>query len=223
LIIAEGRDELARCVAGWKKANHRLQTESDRLRAELDDLRKITSGSKTARLVAFLQQKLAKPTMTVPKVAGIVLLSIILTVAVTQKLVPPQVKPPLVDNTVAMVNAEAARCTAMFTAERNQMQAQIRMMYRQLAEASRAPQPSSMCAFPRPGCIFERRIGQETACSRIDPMFLGLTDYASLVEAVSFNEHQSRRRSVFDWKNYFRELNTQFHRKKLNDWWVERT
>jgi hypothetical protein len=53
----------------------------------------------------------------------------------------------------------------------------------------------------RSGRIFERRIGQERACSRIDPLLLGLADYASLLEAVGLYQHQSRRRGVFDRKD----------------------
>jgi len=48
----------------------------------------------------------------------------------------------------------------------------------------------------RSGYIFESRIGQEGACSRIDPLL-----YASLVEAVGLYEHQSRRCGVFDGKD----------------------
>ncbi len=43
----------------------------------------------------------------------------------------------------------------------------------------------------------------ELVRSRIDQLFLGLTDYASLVEAVGLYEHQSRRGSVFDRKDQF--------------------
>jgi hypothetical protein len=55
----------------------------------------------------------------------------------------------------------------------------------------------------RLGCVFERPIVHEGARSRIDQLLLGLTDYASLVEAVGLYEHQSRRRGVLDRKDYF--------------------
>jgi hypothetical protein len=47
-----------------------------------------------------------------------------------------------------------------------------------------------------PGRVFERRIVQERAGFRIDPLILGLIDYARLVEAVSLYKHQSRRRGM---------------------------
>jgi hypothetical protein len=53
----------------------------------------------------------------------------------------------------------------------------------------------------RSGTIFERRIGQGRACSRINPLLLGIADYASLVETVSLYQHQSRRHGVFDRKD----------------------
>jgi hypothetical protein len=53
----------------------------------------------------------------------------------------------------------------------------------------------------RSGCVFERPIGQECACSRMDPLFLAVADNASVVEAVSLYNHQSRGRSVFDRKD----------------------
>ena len=53
----------------------------------------------------------------------------------------------------------------------------------------------------RSGRVFERRIIQECASPRIDPLLLGLADYASRVEAVSLYQHQSRRGGVFDRKN----------------------
>ena len=53
------------------------------------------------------------------------------------------------------------------------------------------------------GCVFEGRIVQKRAGSRMDVLFLGLIDYPCRVEAVSFYKHQSRRRGVHDGKDYF--------------------
>ena len=53
----------------------------------------------------------------------------------------------------------------------------------------------------RLGCVFKGRIVQKRAGFRMDVLLLGLIDYACLVEAVSFYEHQSRRRGVLDRKN----------------------
>jgi hypothetical protein len=53
----------------------------------------------------------------------------------------------------------------------------------------------------RSGCVFERPIGQEWMRSRIDPLLLPLADNASVVQAVSLYDHQSRGRSVFDRKD----------------------
>ncbi len=53
----------------------------------------------------------------------------------------------------------------------------------------------------RSGCVFERRIGQECAYSGMDPLLLPVADNASVVEAVSLYDHQSRGRSVFDRKD----------------------
>jgi hypothetical protein len=53
----------------------------------------------------------------------------------------------------------------------------------------------------RSGCVFERPIGQEWTRSRIDPLLLPLADNASVVQAVSLYDHQSRGRSVFDRKD----------------------
>jgi hypothetical protein len=55
----------------------------------------------------------------------------------------------------------------------------------------------------RSGYIFESRIGQEWTRSRIDPLLLPVADNASVVQAVSLYDHQSRGRSVFDRKDYF--------------------
>jgi hypothetical protein len=55
-----------------------------------------------------------------------------------------------------------------------------------------------------PGRVFERRIVQERAGFRIDPLILGLIDYARLVEAVSLYKHQSRRRGVLDRGRFLR-------------------
>ena len=53
----------------------------------------------------------------------------------------------------------------------------------------------------RLGCVFERPIGPEWTRSRIDPLLLPVADNASVVQAVSLYDHQSRGRSVFDRKN----------------------
>jgi hypothetical protein len=53
----------------------------------------------------------------------------------------------------------------------------------------------------RSGCVFERRIGQECACSRMDPLLLPVADNASVVQAISLYDHQSRGRSVLDGKD----------------------
>src|SRR5215469_7933599 len=53
------------------------------------------------------------------------------------------------------------------------------------------------------GCIFEDRIVQKHARSRMHELPLGLIDYPCRVEAVGLYEHQSRRRGVLDRKNQF--------------------
>ena len=62
---------------------------------------------------------------------------------------------------------------------------------------------SALCSlgFPsmhRSGCVFERGVVHERARSRIDPLLLSHTDYASLVEVVGLYDHQSCGRSVFE-------------------------
>jgi hypothetical protein len=44
----------------------------------------------------------------------------------------------------------------------------------------------------RLGCVFERGVVHERAHSRIDQLLLGLTDYASLVEAIGLYEDAIR-------------------------------
>jgi hypothetical protein len=51
------------------------------------------------------------------------------------------------------------------------------------------------------GCVFEGRVVQKRAGSRMDVLLLGLIDYPCRVEAVSLYEHESRRRGVLDRKN----------------------
>jgi hypothetical protein len=53
----------------------------------------------------------------------------------------------------------------------------------------------------RSRCIFERPIGQEWTRSRMDPPLLPVADNASVVQAVSLYDHQSRGRSIFDRKD----------------------
>jgi hypothetical protein len=53
----------------------------------------------------------------------------------------------------------------------------------------------------RSGCVFERPIGQEWTRSRMDPLLLRVADNASVVQAVSLYDHQSRGRGVFDRKD----------------------
>jgi hypothetical protein len=53
------------------------------------------------------------------------------------------------------------------------------------------------------GCVFEGRIVQKRAGSRMDVLFLGLIDYPCRVEAVTLYEHESHRRGVLDRKNQF--------------------
>jgi hypothetical protein len=53
----------------------------------------------------------------------------------------------------------------------------------------------------RLGCIFERPISQEWTRSRMDPLLLPVADDASVVQAVSLYDHQSRGRSVFNRKD----------------------
>ena len=53
------------------------------------------------------------------------------------------------------------------------------------------------------GNVFEGRIVQKRAGSRMDVLLLGLIDYPRRVEAVSLYEHESRRRGVLDRKDYF--------------------
>jgi hypothetical protein len=67
----------------------------------------------------------------------------------------------------------------------------------QLAAAHQAPALFQA----RSGCVFERPIGQEWARSRMDPLLLPLADNASVAQAVSLYDHQSRGRSVFDRKD----------------------
>jgi hypothetical protein len=147
LIIAQGRDELARFAVSWRKANDRLQAECNRLQATVDDLLQLTTGGPAPRLVT----RLARRTIPIPLVAGLVVLGVASTIVIMPRPVPP----PPVDN-AAMINAATsaatARCTAQFAAEQAQMQAQIRIMYRQLTEQRRSPPPAvpaPLCAFPR--------------------------------------------------------------------------
>jgi hypothetical protein len=51
------------------------------------------------------------------------------------------------------------------------------------------------------GCVFERPIGQEWTRSIMDPLLLPGANNASVVQAVSLYDRQSRGRSVFDWKD----------------------
>jgi hypothetical protein len=67
----------------------------------------------------------------------------------------------------------------------------------QLAASHQAPALFQM----RSGCVFARRIGQECARSRMDPLLLPVADNAGIVEAVGLYDHQSRGRSVFDRKD----------------------
>jgi hypothetical protein len=67
----------------------------------------------------------------------------------------------------------------------------------QLAAAHQAP----ILFEVRSGSVFERPIGQEWTSSRMDPLLLPVADNASVVEAVSLCDHQSRGRSVFDRKD----------------------
>jgi ABC-type uncharacterized transport system fused permease/ATPase subunit len=53
----------------------------------------------------------------------------------------------------------------------------------------------------RSGRVFERPIGQEWTRPRLDPLPLSVADNASVVQAVSLYDHQSRGRSVFDRKD----------------------
>jgi hypothetical protein len=53
----------------------------------------------------------------------------------------------------------------------------------------------------RSGCVFERPIGQEWTRSRMDPLLLPVADNASVVQAISLYDHQSRGRSVLDGKD----------------------
>jgi len=53
----------------------------------------------------------------------------------------------------------------------------------------------------RSGCFFESPIGQELTRSRMDPLLLPVADNASVEQAVSLCDHQSRGRSVFDRKD----------------------
>jgi hypothetical protein len=46
-------------------------------------------------------------------------------------------------------------------------------------------------------------IGQEWTRSRMDPLLFPIADNASVVQAVSLYDHQSRGRSVFDRKDQF--------------------
>jgi hypothetical protein len=64
-----------------------------------------------------------------------------------------------------------------------------------------APHQAAALFQVRSGCVFERPIGQERTRSRIDPLLLPLADNASVVQAVSLYDHQSRGRSVFDRKD----------------------
>jgi hypothetical protein len=47
---------------------------------------------------------------------------------------------------------------------------------------------------------------QKRAGSRMDVLLLGLIDYPRRVQAVSLNEHESRRRGVLDRKDYFTSM-----------------
>jgi hypothetical protein len=66
-----------------------------------------------------------------------------------------------------------------------------------------APHQASALFQVRSGCVFKRPIGQEWTRSRMDPLLFPITDNASVVQAVSLYDHQSRGRSVFDRKDQF--------------------
>jgi hypothetical protein len=61
----------------------------------------------------------------------------------------------------------------------------------QLAAAHQAP----ILFEVRSGSVFERPIGQEWTRSRMDPLLFPIADNASVVQAVSLYDHQSRGRS----------------------------
>jgi hypothetical protein len=67
----------------------------------------------------------------------------------------------------------------------------------QLAASHQAPTRFQV----RLGRVFERPIGQEWTRSRMDPLLLPVPDNASVVQAVSLYDHQSRGRAVFDRKD----------------------
>ena len=73
----------------------------------------------------------------------------------------------------------------------------IEEIFFQLAAAHQAPSLFQV----RSGCVFERPIGQEWTRSRIEPLLLPLADNASVVQAVSLYDHQSRGHGVFDRKD----------------------
>jgi hypothetical protein len=64
-----------------------------------------------------------------------------------------------------------------------------------------APHQAAALFQVQSGCVFEYPIGQEWTRSRIDPLLLPVADNASVVQAVSLYDHQSRGRSVFDRKD----------------------
>jgi hypothetical protein len=53
------------------------------------------------------------------------------------------------------------------------------------------------------GYLFEGRIVQKRAGSKIDVLLFELIDYPCLVKAVSLYDHQSRRGGILDGKEYF--------------------
>jgi hypothetical protein len=74
----------------------------------------------------------------------------------------------------------------------------VRNQYASTLNKEPRPRPS----VERPA-VGARRIMQKRAGSTMDVLLVGLIDYPCRVEAVSLDEHQSRRRGVLDRKNYF--------------------
>jgi hypothetical protein len=156
LILAEGRDELNRCAAGWRKANDRLQSECNRLHTAIDDLIKMTWSNNAARFVPGL----TKRTMTVPLVAGIVLLSVLLTFAMlyqpmsdAQKTTENRLRGELAQLAMERGRTQGQLQILAQQTQQNQLQAQIARLtaerHRLLNELGVLNSPQRICAYPR--------------------------------------------------------------------------
>jgi len=92
-------------------------------------------------------------------------------------------------------------CVACLSAEINRLSARRVISGRREAALVFGRGAALVFGQVRLGCVFEGRIVQKRAGSRMDVLLLGLIDYPCLVEAVGLYGHQSRGRGVFNRKN----------------------